>query len=175
MQDYDFILKFELPDSNIDPDTYIDALYESGCDDAMIGIGKKGYIALDFTREAPSASVAIRSAIEDVKKAIPQAILFEVSPDLVGVTDLAKLLGCSRQNILQLMSKGNSRCPHPVYEGAQSIWHLLEVLTWLSQERGYSVDESLKETAIVTRKLNLARQTEIIDCDIPEDVKTLVA
>lgn len=29
----------------------------------------------------------------------PEAVLVEAAPDLVGVTDVANLLGCTRQNI----------------------------------------------------------------------------
>ena len=70
MKEYSFTLKFNLPDARIDPDSYVDRLYESGCDDALIGIGKQGCIALDFMRSAASAFEAIASAIVDVKKVI---------------------------------------------------------------------------------------------------------
>ena len=175
MREYDFTLKFKLPDPNINPDVYIDKLYESGCDDALIGVGKKGYIGLDFTREADSADAAIRSAIENVKEAIPNSELCDVSPDFVGVTDLANLLGCSRQNMQKLISKDSSHCPHAVYDGAQSIWHLSEILTWLVGEKNYSVDETLIEVAKTTMSLNLAKHSTRIDPKMQESFKTLVA
>lgn len=62
-----------------DPTAWLDALYETGCDDATVGVGKHGSIALDFSREAASAEEAIRSAIGDVQKAIPGAVLTEIS------------------------------------------------------------------------------------------------
>jgi hypothetical protein len=67
-------LSFNLQDSQIDPNDYIEQLHENGCDDALIGIGKKGCIVLNFIREASSAYEAISSAISD-KKVIPHAIL----------------------------------------------------------------------------------------------------
>lgn len=82
MKEYDFTLKFDLPDPNEDPDHYVDALYEAGCDDASVGIGQPGRIGLNFIREADSASDAILSAIASVKKAIPGARLIEATPDL---------------------------------------------------------------------------------------------
>ena len=75
MQEYSFTLKFNFPDSQIDSDSYIEQLYEAGCDDALIGIGKQGSIALEFIRSSASAFDAISSAIVDVKKVIPDAIL----------------------------------------------------------------------------------------------------
>ncbi|MEA5512413.1 DNA-binding protein [Crocosphaera sp. UHCC 0190] len=174
MGEYEFTLKFELPDQNIDPEIYVDQLYESGCDDALIGIGKKGYIALDFIRESNNAYDALSSAIENVLKVIPQANIVEAKPDFVGITDLAKLLGCTRQNIQKLMSKDNSKCPHAVYGGSQSIWHLADLLTWLVEEQDYQIEESLIEMAKTTLKLNLAKQTLSLAPDWPEKFQTLV-
>jgi hypothetical protein len=174
MQEYEFTLKFKLPDSNTDSEIYIDQLYESGCDDALIGIGKKGYLALDFIRESSSAYEAMSSAIKDVRKVIPQANIVEASPDFVGVTDLAHLLGCTRQNVQKLISKDNSQCPPAVYGGAQSIWHLAELLTWLVEDKNFSINESLLEVARTTMNLNLAKQSESLDRNMQENFKTLV-
>ncbi len=175
MREYEFRLKFELPDKNIDPDIYIDQLYESGCDDALIGIGKKGYIALDFIRESETAYLAVSSAIKDVLKAIPQANILEATPDFVGITDIAKLLGCTRQNIQKLMSKDNSKCPHAVYGGSQSIWHLADILTWLVEEKDYQIDEWLIEIAITNRSLNLAKEVNKLSPNWSEKFKALVS
>lgn len=78
--EYEFILTFALA-SEADPEQYLDALYKAGCDDAAVGIGKIGSIALDFTRESDSEENAVLSAIADVKKAIPGATLKKVTPD----------------------------------------------------------------------------------------------
>lgn len=174
MQEYEFTLKFKLPDSNTDPEIYINELYESGCDDALIGIGKKGYLGFNFIRESSSALEAISSAIKNVLNVVPQADIVEASPDFVGVTDIANLLGCSRQNVSKLL-KNDSQCPPAVYEGAQSIWHLVEFLDWLVKYKNCQVEESLIETARTTMNLNLAKQSKALDPDMQEDFKTLVA
>ena len=98
MNDYDFILKFALPNYDADPEDYVASLEAAGCDDALIGLGKKGRIALHFTRSAGSSNEAIVSALADVQKAIPGARLIEAQPDLVGLTDIAEMAGWSRQN-----------------------------------------------------------------------------
>lgn len=49
------------------------------CSDAVAGIGQPGRIALDFMREGVTAAAAIRSALEDVERAAPSAVLIEVS------------------------------------------------------------------------------------------------
>jgi len=75
MKEYDFTLKFQLCNPNNNPDNYIEKLGAEGCDDALIGVGKKGRIALNFIREDSSQREAINSAIADVKRAIPEAVL----------------------------------------------------------------------------------------------------
>lgn len=174
MPEYEFALKFKLPDSNTDPEIYIDKLYESGCDDALIGIGKKGYLALDFIRESSSAYDAMSSAIMDIRKVIPQADIIEASPDYVGVKDVANLLGCTRQNVQKLMSKDNSQCPPAVHEGAQSIWHLADLLTWLGRDKDYKIEESLMEIAKTTRALNVAKQSKTLDADMQENFQLVL-
>jgi hypothetical protein len=75
MKEYTFTLIFDLKDSQADPSDFIEKLYEGGCDDALIGVGNKGYIALNFIREASTYTEAINSAVEDVKRVIPAANL----------------------------------------------------------------------------------------------------
>jgi hypothetical protein len=106
MKPFEFTLKFALPNGELNSEIYVDQLATSGCDDALIGIGQPGRIALQFSREASSANEAIISAIGDVKKAITDAQLTEATPDLVGITDIAELLGFSRQNIRKLHASG---------------------------------------------------------------------
>lgn len=58
----------------------------------MANIGQPGRLALEFTREAVSAAV-VRSALEDIRGAVPSAKLIEMTPDLVGLTDVAEIIG----------------------------------------------------------------------------------
>jgi hypothetical protein len=81
MNEYDFTLKFNLKDSQANPDDFIEQLYEGGCDDALIGVGNTGYVALNFIREASSAYQAISSAINNVKRVVPAATLIEAAAD----------------------------------------------------------------------------------------------
>ena len=75
MNEYDFTLKFQLCDPGDNPDNYTEMLGAEGCDDALVGVGKKGRITLNFIREDSSKHEAVNSAISDVKKAIPEAVL----------------------------------------------------------------------------------------------------
>ena len=100
--EYEFTLKYRLAAADSDADELVERLGAAGCDDALVGIGQPGRIALNFSREARSAQAAIVSAMVAVKKAIPTARLVEVGPDSVGLSDIAEFVGVSRQNMRQL-------------------------------------------------------------------------
>ncbi|MFO1113866.1 MAG: DNA-binding protein [Rhodospirillales bacterium] len=155
-------MKFRLPEGGEGPSDWLDALFEAGCDDATIGIGKRGYIALDFTRGGGSSEHAVRSAIAAVTGAIPGAVLTEVGPDLVSLTDLAEMLECSRQN-LRKYAMGEIRgvrapFPAPVFTGNPSLWRLAEVAAWLDQHTELRLAPPVTEVARIASRLNLDLQ-----------------
>jgi hypothetical protein len=76
---FTFTLNYQLTSDESDMDTLVERLAEEGCDDALVGVGQPGRLALEFIREAPSADDAIESAIEDVRRAVPNARLIEAA------------------------------------------------------------------------------------------------
>ena len=74
-----FTLKHRLPSDYNDMDAIADRLAGEGCDDALVGVGQPGRLALEFVREAPSAHEAIEGATEDVRRAVPNARLIEAA------------------------------------------------------------------------------------------------
>jgi hypothetical protein len=57
-----------------------DALYESGCDDALVG-SSAGVVMVDFDREAENLGDAISSAVKAVEKAGYKVARVEVEQD----------------------------------------------------------------------------------------------
>ena len=174
MKEYEFILKFILRDNETAPEVFVEKLGEAGCDDALIGIGVNGRIALDFTRESASALDAVLSAIKEVKQAIPDARLIEATPDLVGLTDVADILGFTRQNMRKLMLK-NPDFPPPVHEGKPSIWHLAKILRWMDRENMYQIEESIFDIAETNMQFNIAKELEDLEPGFQIDVQGLLA
>ncbi|HDZ39239.1 MAG TPA: DNA-binding protein [Marinobacter sp.] len=171
-RDFEFSLTFAIPET-IALDEIEERLFKAGCDDAIIGFGQKGRLGLNFTREAVSAETAILSALRDVKQAFPQARLVEAAPDLVGISDMAKLLGFSRQNMRKLIIAHQASFPLPLHEGASAIWHLADVLLWLSDKRNRSISPSLLAVARVSMGVNLARETERVDRRLQAQLKDI--
>ncbi len=162
---FDFVLRFKLPVNDSDPEEYLDALFEAGCDDAIVGIGLPGCVALNFCREASSAAEAIRSAIADVLSAIPGAQLLEIGPDLVNITDMAELLServspitrqAMRKYAFNQVAKALTPFPPAAVTSNTPLWHLHDALNWMVSNA--KIDEEtaspLVQTAVATFVLN---------------------
>lgn len=158
MTEYEFNLVFKLNDSE-DPEQHLDALLEAGCDDATIGFGRKGRIALDFIREAEDMLSAIISAIQDVRTAIPHAKVERANPDLLNITELAFEFGLGKENMRKYardQSAKKTPFPSPYIEGNKSTyWRASEVAQWLIEQGVIDIDEHIVETLIVIQMLNL--------------------
>ena len=172
--EYTFTLKYQLADEDRDADALVERLGEAGCDDALVGIGQPGRLALEFTREAADADEAVRSALADVRHAAPSARLIEVAPDLVGLTDVADIVGVSRQNMRKLMLAHPGSFPAPVHEGSASIWHLADVLAWLQAKGSYSLTRDVQEVARVALQVNVAKEGRRLPRSASKGLEALV-
>jgi predicted DNA-binding transcriptional regulator AlpA len=157
MKAYEFTLKFAIP-SGFAREALEDRLFEAGCDDALLGTGQPGRMALTFSRAAEGAEAAVQSAVEDVRRAVPEARLVEAQPDLVGVSDIAELFDFSRQNMRKLVRTYPDSFPLPLHEGRSSLWHLADVLDWFEARKSRAVDPVLREVARASMTLNAARE-----------------
>jgi hypothetical protein len=173
--EYEFELRFKLPVGDADAGELVERLGEAGCNDAVIGVGQPGRIALRFTREAESAKRAIVSALEDVKKAIPGAQLIEAGPDFVGLTDVAGMLTMSRQNMRKLMLAHAESFPAPVHEGSSTVWHLEPVLQWLRSKGGYDISQQQIDVAHIAMQINLIKAADRLELPMQRAVRALVA
>jgi len=173
--EYTFTLKYQIADEGRDLDALIERLGKAGCDDALVGIGQPGRLALEFTRVADDAGEAMRSALADVRRAVPSARLIEVAPDLVGLTDVAEIVGVSRQNMRKLMLAYPGSFPAPVHEGSASIWHLADVLVWLQAKGGYALPQDVLEVARIALQVNVAKEGRRLPRTTSKELEALVS
>ena len=159
MMEYEFTLKYQLGE-NEDIDALLERLAENGCDDALVGVGQPGRLALAFIRESGSARQALESALNDVGRVVPGARLIEASPDLVGLSDVAEIIGVSRQNMRKLMLAHANSFPLPVHDGSTSLWHLADILAWLQERGTYVIGQNTLELARMAMAVNVARAYE---------------
>ncbi len=170
MSEFEFTLTFSLPRRVADDvDALVERLGAVGCDDAVVGVGQWDRLGLAFAREAESASAALVSALADVRRAEPRARLIEASPDYVGLTDVAALLGVTRQNMRKLILRCDALAPPPVHAGHPAIWRLAKLLGWLRDEKGYHVPPELLDVATATLQANLAVEARDADGQAQQD------
>ncbi|MFC0398117.1 helix-turn-helix transcriptional regulator [Paraburkholderia rhizosphaerae] len=173
--EYIFTLKYQLSETDTDMNELVERLGAAGCDDALVGIGQPGRIALEFTRKARSAEEALVSALASVKTAVPSAKLIEAAPDFVGLTDAAQAVGVTRQNMRKLMITHATSFPTPVHEGTTTVWHLADILAWLQAKGHYNLEQSLVEVASTAMQINLAKEVRQMTPRMQREVRMLVA
>ncbi len=98
----------------------------------------------------------------------------KLHPPTVGLTDAAKILGFTRQNIRKLIITNEPFAPIPVYEGTPSIWHLAEILIWLRGAKKYAIDDALIEVAKINMNINIANSWQKVEPNLQENIKSLV-
>lgn len=136
-----------------------DALYESGCNDALIcAYGNSVYV--EFDREADSLDDAIASAVKNIEMAGVDAVVESVDSALVGLSDIAEITGMSRQAIAMLKDgtrgSGDFPCPIQRIKGQSPLWDWADVAEWLLKNDRLKERGSLVVNARVLSKWNLA-------------------
>lgn len=172
--EYSFTLRYQLGGEADDVDALLERLGAAGCTDALVGIGQPGRLALEFTREAASAEAAMHSALADVRRAAPSARLIEAAPDWVGLSDVAEIVGVSRQNMRKLMLAHPGSFPSPVHEGSAAIWHLADILVWLQAKGGYALTQSVCDVARQALHINLAREGQRLPPAAAKELQALL-
>lgn len=174
---YEFALKLAAPvrADGSEAEDFAGHLSSAGCADARVEFGRRDRVALHFEREASSAQGAILSAVKEVRTALPESRLLDVAPDFVGLSDVAELVGVTRQNLRKLMIHHQATFPAAIHEGSSALWHLYPVLAWLQEQASYSIAPSLLEVAQVTMQINLAREAKQIQRASQQEFSALFA
>ncbi len=79
--EFAFTLSYRLSAQDRDQDELVERLGAAGFTDALIGIGRQGYLVMVLHREAINAEAALFDALDDIKRAIPTAQLIEAESE----------------------------------------------------------------------------------------------
>ncbi|MDX2346982.1 MAG: hypothetical protein QNK11_08950 [Legionella sp.] len=136
-----------------------DALFEAGCDDALINY-KNGVVYLDFDREGEAFEQIIISAIKDIELADIGAIIVSVAPEhLVSLSDIAERVSITRQAVSLLMqgARGPGNFPKPILKisNKSPLWRWSTVAEWFYQQ-GKIRDHDVIDSANVVEDINAA-------------------
>lgn len=108
-----------------------------------------------FARRGASAREVMEGARTEILRALPGARLVEAVPDLVGLTEVSRFLGLSRQAMRKWAVSRGSSFPAAVHGANGAVWHLVEILEWMRAVRQMTVRPELLEVAWAAWDLNL--------------------
>ncbi len=149
-------------DADTADESFLDRLYEAGCDDAVVSF-KDGYMCLDFSRQAEHAEDAVVSAIRDFKRSDIGGSVERVEPeDLASLAEIANRVGVSRAS-LQKYARGDSKIgkdfPRPtanISRPRREFYSAAEVINWMYAKKRVDLSEHFVELATVIEKANQA-------------------
>ncbi|WP_352412476.1 DNA-binding protein [Mixta sp. BE291] len=155
MMIYHFTLT--LADVNAHTPGLEDALFECGCDDALLCFyGNTVY--LEFDRESSCFEHALLSAIADIESSTLSVRVASVDATLLGLSDIAQRSQLSRQAIAMLKdgTRGPGSFPAPVQRltGSSPLWRWASVARWLHENGKLSAE--MAENAQIMENINLA-------------------
>ena len=133
-------------------DGVADALYGTGCDDALVSV-QCGVPYVDFDRDAESFEEAVLTAIRDVERAGVQVLRVEPD-DLVSASEIARRTERTRESIRLLAQgeRGRGGFPPPI-SGVLTkapMWRWSEVARWFAEEEDQDSEAVRNATAIAT-------------------------
>jgi hypothetical protein len=141
MQDWNFTLVLDR-DVMAD-DGLLDALFESGCDDASFG-EIDGVFYAEFDREADAFAEAIFGAIRAIEAASVRVLAVADPDDLVTAADIADAIGQSRESVRLYIAgqRGPGNFPPAVSHlwSRGRLWRWPAVAHWL-RGAGFEVSE----------------------------------
>ena len=160
---YEFALVFSVPHLNSKEkmENAIDSLHNSELigDQISVSFGRPCQLHIDFFYESTSAEDAFSDAINEVKRIMPKAFLVEASPDLVNISSLSEIYGCTRQNMRKYASNEIKGVPDmfplpSVTSDGSSLWHLFIVSKWIDKNTPMKSPKNIIDVACVAAKLN---------------------
>lgn len=176
MPTFTFALVVEGPD--LQTDELVKALYEAGCDDALIG-RSDGIQYLDFDREADSADAAVLSAVSDIESVHGLEVLRVADAGLVSMADIARRVGRTRESVRLLITgeRGPGGFPPPVTDprGRYRLWRLSEVERWFKISFGGDHESQQGHVfAAINAGLELRHHAAYLPGERRADLRTLV-
>ncbi|MGW1676992.1 hypothetical protein [Saccharopolyspora sp. NPDC002376] len=146
-------------------DEEYDALFEAGCDDAVVEI-RNGATLLDFTRESPTLAHALVTAIQDAERAGFRVEGVQTD-DLVSLRTIADRLDRSYESVRLLAAarRGPGGFPTALSGDGWSLYSWSQVADWSTRhlDARPSVDAfeiEIAATNHLVRARNMLRDNE---------------
>jgi len=139
MNDHTFTLRFLSPGQSGE-DLSI-RLYERIEDASLMGPDEDGSFLLEFDRRASSLSRALTTALDELLKTLPEAIVLRVEEDdLATMADIAKRAGRTPESVRLLVAGKRGPGDFPPAAGRldarTKVWRWADVAQWFEETLG---------------------------------------
>lgn len=139
MNDYTFTLRFLSPVDNLDELSI--QLYDRIDDASLSGPDVDGSFLLEFDRRASGLPRALTSALNELRKALPEAQILRVEEDdLATMADIAKRAGRSPESVRLLVNGKRGPGGFPPAAGRldarTKVWRWADVGEWFADALG---------------------------------------
>jgi len=176
MMTHTFTLIADGPD--LQADEIIDALFEAGCDDALVG-QVDGIQYVDFDRDADTLEEAVLSAVADLESIDGVSVVRLADAGLVSMADIAERTSRTRESVRLLVGgeRGPGGFPPPVTDprSRYRLWRMDEVDAWFGAQLSIPVDNRADHIrAAINAGLELRRHRSHLTDDAPKDLRALV-
>jgi hypothetical protein len=123
----------------------VDALFEAGCDDALVGrVDDVQFV--EFDRESATLEAAVLSAVTEVERISGAHVVRLADAGLVSMADIAERASRTRESVRLLVAgeRGPGAFPPPVTDprGRYRLWRWSEVRRWFADDLGELIEES---------------------------------
>ncbi len=176
MTTYQFTLIVE--GSDLQSDDAADALFDAGCDDALVG-RSDGTQYLDFDREADVLEDAVLSAIADVESISDVEVIRVADAGLVSMADIAVRTGRTRESVRLLVSgdRGPGGFPAPVTDprGRYRLWRSSEIDRWFVENfASHPAERDDRVITAINASLDLRHNSQFVTADRRAELRDLV-
>ena len=170
-REYEFTLLLDLPE---DYESAEKSLFESGCDDALVGV-RYGCIFVDFCRAGDTLADAIFSGMEDISKA-GLCVRRVDSCEFVSQSEIASRIKYSRQAVSLYVKgeRGPGNFPPPIChidDDHAPLWNWCEVAQWFHANQ--VIDHSVLIDAMIVDLINNfldIRRQQLLEPDLSRDI-----
>jgi hypothetical protein len=136
MNDYTFTIRFLQP--GVGPDDLSRQIYEHVVDASLMGPAEDGSYLLEFDRRSASLPAALTSALAELLRVLPHAIVLRIEgDDLATMADIAKRSGRSAESIRLLVNGKRGPGGFPPAAGRLDartrIWRWADVAQWFEE------------------------------------------
>ena len=181
MAEIEFELIFALPEGEHEAFDLMDAVFQAGFEDAIVGTGVPGVLGVALEAASDRAEDAILDAARAIQEQLPAgSVLREVRPDLVSLADVAKRLDVTRQSLQK------RKLPPAVQGGLFRMEEVAVVIMEAAEGKGagarkgrFAVDEAGKwlNAGKPARRVNAGLAVGAIDgatLEVREDAKRFI-